>query len=73
MKNKSEIPEWPRDEETLRPDYFWGTPYDPIHREYFYEGDEFLDDAIRTVDQTYEEVDGTLEMSKIRSRASDKA
>lgn len=70
MKTNTEIPAWPKDEETLRPDYFWGTTYD-LSTGYYYEGDEFLDDAIRTVDQNFQ-VDGTLEMSMIRSEASKK-
>ncbi|HEY8510378.1 MAG TPA: hypothetical protein VIL31_00370 [Cyclobacteriaceae bacterium] len=40
------------------------------HRAYFNEGDEFLDDAIRTTDQTYSQVEGTLDVLRIRSQQS---
>lgn len=70
MKNKSNIQRWPPEGHILQPDHILQTPYTPVHREYFNEGDEFLDDAIRTVDQGFGQIDGTLEVHNIRSGLS---
>lgn len=50
--------------------HFLVPAYISSHREYFNEGDEFLDDAIRTLDQTYKQVDGTLDVSLLRAQRS---
>ncbi len=44
-----------------------------LHREYTNEGDEFLDDAIRTFDQDFKQMDGTLEVWRLRAAAIDKS
>lgn len=70
MKKKSLIGPWSPGEEP--PVAHLTLPvYIPSHHEYFNEGDEFLDDAIRRTDQSFEQVDGTLEESRLRSQRSE--
>jgi hypothetical protein len=71
MKNKSSTQEWPQGKDTPWPDQSSQSSNFSLHREYANEGDEFLDDAIRTGDQAFGQIDGTFEEWKIRStRAS---
>ncbi len=65
MKNTTRFRHWPDDEDTFWLDQFFKVPSLP--REFENEGDEFLDDAIRTFDQDFQQMDGTLELSRIRA------
>lgn len=67
MKNKSNIQQWPQGEDIPGPDELSQNSNTPFHKEYGNEGDEFLDDAIRTVDQDFGQIDGTFEAWKVRS------
>ena len=60
MKNKLKISEWPEGEDTRWPDPSPPASEPSIHMEYANEGDEFLDDSIRTVDQPLYEEDETF-------------
>jgi hypothetical protein len=64
MKTKFNIHLWPQGEDTLRPDQI---SYASWHKEYANEGDEFVDDAIRTVDQPFDQIDGSFEVWQRRS------
>ncbi|HEX7014829.1 MAG TPA: hypothetical protein VF191_04910 [Cyclobacteriaceae bacterium] len=70
MKTKSTRSWWSPGKQEPPANYFASPVYTPSHQEYFNEGDEFLDDAIRTKDQAFEQVDGTLEVSRLRSQNS---
>jgi hypothetical protein len=59
MKIKSKTYDWLQGENTPEPDQIGNTS---LHNEYSYEGDEFLDDAIRTVDQAFGQIDGSFEV-----------
>lgn len=65
MKTKFNIPLWSQGE--AGPDQISNAS---LHREYSYEGDEFLDDAIRTVDQAFGQIDGSFEVWQRRSNIS---
>ena len=68
MKTKFHIPLWPQDENFREPGNLSKGSY--LRRDYVYEGDEFLDDAIRTEDQDIGQIDGTYEAWKTRSARS---
>ncbi|MFO7256811.1 MAG: hypothetical protein DIU61_003890 [Bacteroidota bacterium] len=69
MKKKFAISLWPPGNES--PSEHQVIPgYQSTHRAYFNEGDEFLDDAIRTTDQTFAQVEGTVDVLRIRSQQS---
>lgn len=55
---------WPQREDSLRPGQMSNAS---LHREYTNEGDEFVDDAIRTVDQSFIQIDGSFEVWQRRS------
>jgi hypothetical protein len=65
MKKNFKTREWPQGEDTLGPDQISNAS---LHNGYIYEGDEFLDDAIRTVDQGFGQVDGSFEVWQRRSK-----
>jgi hypothetical protein len=61
MKNKTKIQQWPQGEDIPGPDQSSQICNDSLHNDYAYEGDEYLDDAIRTVDQDFGQIDETYE------------
>jgi hypothetical protein len=65
MKTKSKTYDWLQGEDSPEPDQTTGAS---LHNEYSYEGDEFLDDAIRTVDQAFGQIDGSFEVWQRRSK-----
>ena len=64
MKNKSTT------QERLQEDGIPGSEISnaSMHMEYANEGDEFVDDAIRTVDQPFSQIDGSFEVWQKRSK-----
>lgn len=64
MKNNSKAQDWPQDD---------GAPGSEIsnassHMEYENEGDEFVDDAIRMVEQPFGQIDGSFELWQRRQK-----
>jgi hypothetical protein len=65
MKTKFNIHLWPQGDDTLGPNQISNAS---LHKEYANEGDEFVDDAIRTVDQAFGQIDGSFEVWQKRSK-----
>jgi hypothetical protein len=67
MKTKFSIPLWPNGEDIPGPDDLSQISDVSFYRDYANEGDEYLDDSIRTVDQDFGQIDGTYDVWKMRS------
>ena len=67
MKTRFNIPHWLQGEDIPGPEQLSHISNASLHREYENEGDEFVYDAIRIVDQDFGQIDGSLEAWKMRS------
>lgn len=65
MKTRFKIPQWFQGEDKPGQDKF--SQINSFYKDYANEGDEFLDDAIRTFDHDFGQIDGTYEAWKMRS------
>ena len=66
MKNKTKSQDWPEGDGT--PDQLSQISNASLHHEYANEGDEFVDDSIRIVEQPFGQVDGSFEVWQRRSK-----
>ena len=64
MKTRFNIHLWSRGSNTPEADEIFNAS---LHREYTNEGDEFIDDSIRSVDQAFDQIDGSFEVWQRRS------
>jgi hypothetical protein len=67
MKTRFNIPQWLQGEDTPGPEQLSQITNTSLHKEYDNEGDEFIDDTIRIVDQDFGQIDGSFEAWKMRS------
>jgi hypothetical protein len=68
MKNKSKTQDWPEGDGTPVSDQLSQISNASMHQEYANEGDEFVDDGIRIVEQPFGQVDGSFEVWQRRSK-----
>jgi hypothetical protein len=68
MKNKSKTQDWPDEDGTPGSEQSSQISNASFHQEYANEGDEFVDDSIRIVDQPFGQIDGSFEVWQRRSK-----
>jgi hypothetical protein len=68
MKNKSKTQDWPEEDGTPGSDQLSQISKASFHQEYANEGDEFVDDNIRIVDQPFGQIDGSFEVRQRRAK-----
>jgi hypothetical protein len=68
MKNKSKTQDWAEGAGTPESNQLSQISKASFHQEYANEGDEFVDDNIRIVEQPFVQVDGSFEVWQRRSK-----